>query len=159
MIIVIGIILLGIIVIFYKYKRQEGFHSPDKTYTILNNNMNPLGNTLMQEYEENPYKETSISKKYIEPDHSYGKTPQYETTYNKDTEKNINKKVKQFIKDNNSDNPDIQKLFNNEGNNRNFNSSMRQFYTVPNTSVPNNQGDFLSYCYGTLPSNKSTISY
>ena len=159
MIVVIGIILLGIIVIFYKYKRQEGFQSPDIKHTILNHSMNPLGNTLMQEYKENPYKETSILKQYIEPDSSYGKTRQYETTYNKDTEKKINNKVKQFIKENNSDNPDIQKLFSNEGNNRNFNSSMRQFYTVANTTVPNDQNDFLSYCYGTLPSNKSVISY
>ena len=159
MVLAICIILLGIIVIFYKYKKKEGFISKDSEYSILNNSTNPLGNTLMQEYKEDPYKESSISKQYIEADNSYGKTYQYETNYDKKTESTINKKVKQFIKENNSNNKDIQKLFNHEGNKREFNSSMRQFYTVPNTNVPNNQSEFLSYCYGSLPSNKSIISY
>ena len=31
---------------------------------------------------------------------------------------------------------------------------MRQFYTMPSTTIPNNQGDFGKFCYGDMPSCK-----
>jgi hypothetical protein len=31
---------------------------------------------------------------------------------------------------------------------------MRQFYTTPNTLVPNNQKDFAQFCYGNMASCK-----
>ena len=31
---------------------------------------------------------------------------------------------------------------------------MRNFYSMPNTQIPNNQKDFANFCYGNMPSCK-----
>ena len=35
-----------------------------------------------------------------------------------------------------------------------FEHSMRNFYTNPNTEIPNSQNDFINWCYGNMPSRK-----
>ena len=40
-----------------------------------------------------------------------------------------------------------------------FEQNNRQFYTNPSTTIPNKQDDFLSFCYGTLPSEKPLTIY
>ena len=60
-----------------------------------------------------------------------------------------------MIKTLNKDNEDINaKLFRDLGDEYNFDNSMRQFYSMPNTQVPNNQNEFAKFCYGDLPSRK-----
>ena len=113
---------------------------------------NPLGNTLMNDYVDEPNKEDSIDKLPLEANPTYGKTPSYETNYNEITENNINEKTKEFIYENDKDNKDIQKLFTSLGDQMNFDKQMRQFHTMPNTTIPNDQSSFLTYCYGNLPS-------
>ena len=71
----------------------------------------------------------------------------------------INDKVKHFIYENNKDNKDIGKLFNNLANNIDFEKMMRQFHINPSTTIPNNQDDFLKYCYNDLYSEKPLMIY
>jgi hypothetical protein len=163
MILVVGFILLGIIVLYHSHKEGYTNHSYNQyTYAKINeylSSINPLGNTLMSDYTFNPTKKESIQKLNTPAVKSYGKTPSYETEYNSVVEDTINSKTKKFIYEHNKDNDDIQNLFKTKGDNMEFEHQMRQFYTVPNTTIPNNQSSFLTYCYGILPSNKSVISY
>ena len=79
--------------------------------------------------------------------------------YDETHEESINKNVKNFVLENNKDNKDIGKIFKDVGNNIEFESSMRQFHMNPSTTIPNDQNDFLKYCYGDLPSEKSVTVY
>ena len=40
------------------------------------------------------------------------------------------------------------------GDNLAFEHSMRNFYAMPNTTIPNNQKEFAEFCYGNMPSCK-----
>ena len=63
------------------------------------------------------------------------------------------------ILENNKDNKEIGKIFQNVGNNMDFEKSMRQFHINPSTTIPNNQDDFLEYCYKDLYSEKPLLVY
>jgi hypothetical protein len=158
MILILGFIILGLIVIYHSYK--EGYHGYE--HTKINeylSTINPLGNTLMSDYKYNPTKKDTIDKLPIMANKTYGKTPSYESQYNSTVEDNINKKTKEFIYENNKDNDKIKELFTDDVDNMAFEHQMRQFYTTSNTTIPNDQSSFLTYCYGILPSDKSVISY
>ena len=75
--------------------------------------------------------------------------------FNPTVEKDINNDVrKQIVELNPSiDNLD-ERIFKDLGDNFVFNQSMRNFYTMPNTNVPNNQKEFAEFCYGNMPSCK-----
>jgi hypothetical protein len=47
-----------------------------------------------------------------------------------------------------------KKLFSDLGDNYNFDFSMRNFYTNPNTTIPNDQGGFANFCFGDMVSAK-----
>ena len=87
---------------------------------------NPVMNVLMTEYSENPKRKPAAP------------------SYNEVVEEEINEKAQR--KDN--------KLFKNLGDNLSFEHSMRNFYAMPNTKIPNNQKDFAMFCYGNMPSCK-----
>jgi hypothetical protein len=87
---------------------------------------NPVMNVLMTEYSENPKRKPAAP------------------SYNEVVEEEINEKAQ--IKNN--------KLFKNLGDNLSFEHSMRNFYAMPNTKIPNNQKDFAMFCYGNMPSCK-----
>ena len=76
-------------------------------------------------------------------------------SFNPTVEKDINNDVrKQIVELNPSiDNLD-ERIFKDLGDNFVFNQSMRNFYTMPNTNVPNNQKEFAEFCYGNMPSCK-----
>jgi hypothetical protein len=162
-IILFGIIILGLIVLYYKYKKsKEGFLNLPLQHNINNSVLesnNPLGNVLMNDYVDQPQKKDSIEKIQLDSDPRYGKTKSFETKYDETIENDINQKTKDFIYQHNSDNKDIDKLFKSLGDNINFDKQMRQFHTTPNTTIPNDQSSFLTYCYGNLPSDKNVISY
>ncbi len=135
-----GIITLAIIVILYYVQQnkesklkdvKEGFTST-KLYSKLKDNFtnptvdNPVMNVLMTEYSENPKRKPAAP------------------SYNEVVEEEINEKAQR--KDN--------KLFKNLGDNLSFEHSMRNFYAMPNTKIPNNQKDFAMFCYGNMPSCK-----
>ena len=81
------------------------------------------------------------------------------TTYNETQEGMINTSVRNFILDNNKDNKDIGKIFKDIGNTMEFENSMRQFHMNPSTTIPNDQNDFLKYCYSDLYSEKPLTVY
>ena len=67
----------------------------------------------------------------------------------------INENAKQMVKEINSDHPDIDKrLFQDLGDNYQFDQSMRSFYTTASTTNPNAQEEFAKFCYGNMPSCK-----
>lgn len=156
-IILLAFIIIGLIIIYHKYKlNKEYFHdySQINKYNDVDISKNPLNNSLLNMNMGN-----FLKKKPIEPDTSYGKTPSYEIIYDEKIENTINNNVKNFIKENNKDNQDIDNLFRNTTDNIEFEHHMRQFYTEPVNNTPNDLNGFLSYCYGSLPSDKSIISY
>lgn len=140
-IIVLGLSIIGIIVLLYK--KKEGLFFPyygvNDQQTIEQNN--PFGNVLMSDYKFNPDKKPVLGE------------------YTPDVEKSLNRKIKEFIVQENSDNNEIHNIFNNVGDQFSFEQNNRQFYTNPSTTIPNKQDDFLSFCYGTLPSEKPLIIY
>ena len=140
-IIVLGLIVVGIIVLLYK--KKEGllfpYYGVNKQEEIEQNN--PFGNVLMTDYKFNP------NKKEVNSD------------YTPDLENSINRKIKDFIVQENNDNNEIYNLFNNIGDQFSFEQNNRAFYTNPSTTIPNKQDDFLSFCFGTLPSEKPLTIY
>ena len=47
-----------------------------------------------------------------------------------------------------------EKLYKNLGDNLTFQNSLRNFYSTPNTNIPNNQKEFAEFCYGNMASCK-----
>lgn len=146
LILLFGFILLLLIVFihnYYKNEIKEGLENLEKEHLDENKHtrVNPLYNVMMTDYVDNPKKEEASK------------------IYNEQKEELINDKVKQFIYENNKDNKDIGKLFNNLANNIDFEKTMRQFHINPSTTIPNNQDDFLKYCYNDLYSEKPLMIY
>ena len=140
-IVVLGLIVVGIVVLLYK--KKEGLLLP---YYGVNDQQeieqnNPFGNVLMTDYKFDP------NKKEVKSD------------YTPNLENSINRKIKDFIVQENNNNNEIYNLFNNIGDQFSFEQNNRQFYTNPSTTIPNKQDDFLSFCFGTLPSEKPLTIY
>jgi hypothetical protein len=159
----ICIVTLAVICVIYKVRKTniiETFKQihviPDKNYDgneyitnpvslerVLKNNYypttktNPMGNMLLTDIMDNP------NKKPAPP------------SFNPRVYENINKaskKAVQFL------NPGIKntnkQLFGDLADNWEFDWSMRNFYSMPNTRVTNDQGAYAEYLYGNMPSCK-----
>jgi len=81
--------------------------------------------------------------------------------YNSEVEKDLNNKTKDYVVDTTfGDGTKKQqefirrKLFSDIGDNYGFDFSMRNFYTNPNTTIPNDQGGFANFCFGDMISAK-----
>ena len=140
-----AIVSLLVLVIIYKSKNQtkaqtkEGFLSNsnqpeqgselkkilEKEFTMPTKK-NPVMNVLMNEYKENPKRKPAAP------------------AYNQEVNEEIKNKAKK----------QDERLFKNLGDNISFENSMRSFYAMPNTQIPNNQKDFAEFCYGNMPSCK-----
>ena len=137
-----ALVSIIVLVIIYKTKskKDEGFvgtfkkrdaslHEIDRVLEkefTLPTKKNPVMNVLMNEYSENP------TRKPAAP------------AYNDDVHEEINEKAQTQDK----------RLYKNLGDNLSFENSMRNFYAMPNTQIPNNQKDFALFCYGNMPSCK-----
>ncbi len=146
----IGVITLVIIVILHYIKRRkitaddmkEGFEvvkSPFESTPEMYNPItpsNPFGNTLVTDYADNPHKLPA----------PHAADPAVVLA--------INENVTQSIFDQNISNSDSAKLFNSLGDSFQFEQSMRNFYTMPSTQIPNDQGEFADFCYGNMISCK-----
>ena len=138
-----AVVSLLVLVIIYKSKgvtksqTKEGFLSnPNQQTNNLKNVLekeftmptkkNPVMNVLMNEYKENPQRKPAAP------------------AYNQEVEEEIKDKAKSRDK----------RLFKNLGDNLSFENSMRNFYAMPNTQIPNNQKEFAEFCYGNMPSCK-----
>lgn len=146
-----GITLL-IIAIIYKVQKhkkskkkiakkifKEGFSSCkeyecNKPEFTTPSQKNPLMNVLLTEINDNPKRKAAAP------------------SFDKNVEKEINAKVHNNeimqSQDLNS------KLFLDLGDNIDFESSMRNFYSMPNTKVCSDQKKFAEFCYGNMPSCK-----
>lgn len=145
-----GIITLGVIVIFYlieknKSDKKENFISTSPlTGSIFDkpDKENPLMNVMITDYDDNP------NKKPAAP------------AFDEEVEPLINKKTKDFVisqfdSSNKNEEENIEKrLFQDLGDNFVFDQSMRNYYSTPNTTIPNDQKAFAEFCYGDMPSCK-----
>ena len=76
-------------------------------------------------------------------------------SYTKKNGEKILDQAKKLVSEANPDHPDIaEKLFSDLGTNLQFEQSMRQFSSNPNTTIPNDQGAFADFCYGSMISCK-----
>jgi len=149
-----GIIsIMAIIILFFTRKNKtikENFES-DNSSLRENENIihyenatkeNPLANVLVTDILDNPTRGSA------------------KPSFTKEQVTDINTKTKNMIK---SLNPDIQnidkRLFQDLGDQYEFDHSMRSFHSMPNSQVPNNQEAFAKFCYGNLPSRKDVVSY
>ena len=128
--------LIAIIGILY-VRKQEGFtqnqlHVPIKKSVYTNPTIqNPMMNVLLPEINVNPNRPEA-------------------TPYTKTVEQEITDKVKQGILKKDID----PRIFRGIQNEMDLDFSMRQFYTNPSTTVPNNQEEFSKFCYGDMISAK-----
>jgi hypothetical protein len=132
---------------------EEGFDSPG--LEVINNpeytrnrklepevfdttkSSNPFSNVLLPDYEYNPNKKPA--------------PPSYAANISQD----ILKQAKQTVNELNPDQPNIaDKLFKDLGEQLEFEQSMRNFYSTPNTTIPNDQAAFAEFCYGSMISCK-----
>lgn len=98
---------------------------------------NPMSNVLVPDYEFN------VNKKPAPP------------AFVESVNNNILNSAKQFIQDANPGQRDIaDKLFKDLNEELSFEQSMRQFVSNPNTTIPNDQGAFAEFCYGSMISCK-----
>ena len=110
-------------------KRDEAIKDLDnileKEFTMPTKK-NPAMNILMTEFTENPNRKPAA--------------PAYNDV--------VQEKMNSTAQSKN------ERLFKNLGDNLSFENSMRNFYAMPNTQIPNNQKDFAMFCYGNMPSCK-----
>jgi len=144
LILLLGVIIVFVIIFIHNYYQIEQFENMDKS--LVNDigkhtRLNPMYNVMPDDYVNNVNKEGT------------------EDEYSEEKEDEINHQVKQFIFENNKENKDIGKVFSNVSDNLDFESSMRQFHINPSTTIPNDQKDFLEYCYSNLPSEKPLFVY
>ena len=149
-VIVSGVVTLIILVITYYILNKkhlqllnkinkESFSNEDNYENLKHNftnpnTKNPNMNILLPEINDIPERLTAAP------------------SYNKAVEREINDSVKNIVRNNFND-PNIdEKLFSPDE--FQFEQSMRQFYTTPNTTVPNNQEAFAQFCYGNMASCK-----
>jgi hypothetical protein len=98
---------------------------------------NPFNNVMVTDYH------TNEEKKPAAP------------SYSKRTQENILESAKQLVAEVNPDQPDItEKLFSDLGEKINLEQSLRPFHSNPSTTIPNDQGAFANFCYGSMVSCK-----
>jgi hypothetical protein len=158
----IGGITIGVIYLMHYYHAiekdkiianklsKEGFNSGPAYDTMVEKNIpirsdvfqesdssNPFSNVLMTDYDYNP------NKKPAPP------------SFNENINKKILTDAKKLVVEANPDQPDIaDKLFKDLGEQLVFEQSLRQFNSTPSTTIPNDQGAFAEFCYGSMISCK-----
>jgi len=163
-ILIISALTIGIVYIVYYYHElekskivskkkisslKEGFSGPASDFLQDNNipiptgvfqdpdSSNPFSNVLITDYDYNP------NKKPAPP------------SFNNNINNQILAQAKQTVIESNPDQPDIaDKLFRDLGEQLVFEQSMRPFYSNPGTTIPNDQGAFAEFCYGSMISCK-----
>jgi hypothetical protein len=123
-----------------------------------------INNTLYRQLKNDytsPQKENPMMNVLL-PEISYNPTRnEAAPSYNVAVEKEINNSTKNYVVDTTfSDEKTKQreyikrKLFSDLGDNYDLDTSMRNFYTNPNTTIPNDQGGFANFCFGDMISAK-----
>ena len=140
-----GVITLAIIIVLHfvqlnsqnQNNIKEEFTQLNKTAFTMPTESNSLMNVQLTDYITNPNRLAAAP------------------SYLKVMEEDINEKTKNFVTSQfNSETNIKDKLFSDLGDNYVFNQSMRNYYTTPNTTIPNDQNAFANYCYGDMISCK-----
>lgn len=138
-----GIVTIMCIALLHNFNssKREGF-ADGKLNKLLNGTVteptevNPLMNVLPTDIKDNPNRNPAAQ------------------SFNTEVEKKINNDTQDFIAKN-FDDPTIKdKLFQDLGDKFTFDRSMRQWYSTPNTQIPNDQASFADWCYGDMVSCK-----
>lgn len=154
-ILVVGAMTLFAIYILYFYKKQEtnknvsktikeGFETPALEKFINDPDTfdkptpeNPFSNVRNTDFDYNPQKKPA--------------PPAFTANMNEEILEN----AKQMVKNMHPDQPDIgERLFTDLGDQFVFEQSMRPFYSMPSTTIPNDQTGFAEFCYGNMVSCK-----
>lgn len=149
------ICILGVIAMFQYYKKDEGFNSPqfpnpavdylaenqllDPNVPIFQkpDSTNPYGNVLVSDYELNPQR-----------------LPAPPIT-NPIVNDMVTQNAIKMVQESNPGQPDVaDKLFRDLNEQLNFEQMNRQFVSNPATTIPNDQGAFAEFCYGSMISCK-----
>ena len=122
----IGLFTVLIIIAYHKTAESPEAFTGLKPHRTVPTQKNPLMNVLLPEINGDPNRGEALE-------------------YNVRTEKRIINEVKKGL------DPRIYRGTNNE---MDLEYSMRNFYTNPSTTVPNNQEEFSQFCYGDMISAK-----
>jgi len=185
-IILVAVITLAVIAILYNVQRNQQAKEESKGQENGNGNGNGNGNDnkdktkpkvkegfvnamlyneLKDDYtnpqENNPMMNVLLPEISYDPNRS-----EAAPSYNPEVEKELNNKTKDYVVDttfgdgtNKQQEYIRRKLFSDLGDNYNFDFSMRNFYTNPNTTIPNDQGGFANFCFGEMISAKEGNDY
>uniref|UniRef100_A0A6C0HT40 Minor capsid protein P9 transmembrane helices domain-containing protein n=1 Tax=viral metagenome TaxID=1070528 RepID=A0A6C0HT40_9ZZZZ len=142
--IIVGIITLA--GIYFYNKKKEGFKEKGSKKVSFNNFVteeyypvtsdNPLGNVMLTDYLENPM------RKEAPP------------SFNPEITEAIDKKTQDISQDIHNG-LDVNQLFDGLGNGIEFENLMHQFYSMPSTTIPNDQKAYSEYLYGKMSSCKN----
>ena len=181
-IILVAVVTLAVIAILYNVQRNQ--HAKEEAKGAENGNgkdeqkgakskqnvkegfasamlYNELKNEYTSPQENNPMMNVLLPEISYDPNRS-----EAAPAYNPEVEKDLNNKTKDYVVDTTfGDGTKKQqeyirrKLFSDLGDNYNFDFSMRNFYTNPNTTIPNDQGGFANFCFGDMISAKEGNDY
>lgn len=162
-VLIIGVItVLAIFLMFYYRKKEEfktksnkavsdlkeGFDNPAQAF-LKENNM-PINNVFMSPSSRNPYSNVLVTDYNYNPNKKPA-PPAFNSMVNEDIKKQTMKMVAEI----NNDQPNItKKLYKDLGEELEFDQSLRQFYSNPSTTIPNDQSSFAEFCYGNMVSCK-----
>lgn len=159
------IVTLGVIAILYhvqsnKNKGDEKMKEKEKEKVKENFSNSVLYNEVKDEYT-NP-KQNNPMMNVLVPEIVYNPTRnEAAPAFNTEVEKKINNNTKNYVVETTfSDESAKQKeyikrkLFSDLGDSYMFDHSMRNFYTNPSTTIPNDQAGFANFCFGDMISAK-----
>jgi hypothetical protein len=177
-ILAIGMITLGSILVLYLYHEREtkkskkegyadptkgnvdptkgnyadptkGYGNPASDY-LKQNNLSVQENAFIPPSQENPFQNVMLT----DYDYNPNKKPAG-PSYNEKVNRDILSQAKNIVQELNPDQPDIaDKLFKDLGDQYVFEQSMQPFYSTASTTIPNDQGAFADFCYGSMVSCK-----
>jgi hypothetical protein len=118
------------------YLQQNNINIPADVF-MPPDSTNPFSNVLISDYEYNPEKKPAMP------------------AFNSNVNAQILTEAKQLVAEANPGQPDISdKLFKGLGEQLAFEQSLRNFNSNPSTTIPNDQGAFADFCYGSMVSCK-----
>lgn len=147
-IIVTGVITLGFIVAIYfiQIKKEEDAQQVKNIMKEGFESSAPQFDKIMEKNFTTPTKQNPMMNVLLPEIHDKPNRKEAAPSYNPNIRKEISEKAKSNLED--------EKLYKNLGDNLSHQHMMRNFHSMPNTSVPNNQKDFAMFCYGSMNSCK-----
>lgn len=146
-----GVFTIIGIVVFYKTTNNNSLEPPvSEPFT---------GMETFEELKDNyDLPKTTNPLQNMEPVTDNSEKKSAPPAFNPIIDEKINEVAKKQIEEINQDFPDMnKKLFRDLGEHENFQNSMRPFYSMPNTSLPNDQKSFTDFCYGDMHSKKENV--